>query len=179
MSRRFTRMACLFASLAIFCAPAANGADEDPLKLDLEILQGRWERVTGGQKPGREVLLIEKDCETLTLEQEDGSVIRTLTAKIELERTGDVGIYNRTEITLTAGSLPPNFTKSQSFIYKVEGDLLYEVTGLLHGRTGSRAVAGTVAGNARRRSRRQHRRKNRPRTRFPTPRPSGSPTIRT
>lgn len=106
-------MVCLLSILALFSVPAASGADEDPLRLDLESLQGRWERVTGGQKPGREVLLIAKDREALTLEQKDGTVIRTLTARIELERMGDVVIYNRTEITGPVKGFGPRATTSR------------------------------------------------------------------
>lgn len=127
----------------LFCS-LRQPSQEEQLKLDLETLQGRWERVTGGERPGLEVLLIEGNRETFTLERKDGTVIRTLAATIELERAGDVRIYNRTQIKVVAGSVPPNFAKAQSFIYKFDGDILVEVIGLLHDRTPSRATPGAV-----------------------------------
>jgi hypothetical protein len=135
------------AMVQMFATPRCQAAgDEERLKLDLDRLNGRWERTISDAKPPRkEVLLIDGDREKFLVEDENGKVIREWTARLALEIEGDVTIYTRSEIKLQTGDAPADpLPKSQSFIYRFFNGRLHELSGLLSGREGSRGEPAHV-----------------------------------
>ncbi len=100
----------------------------------LKQLQGRWERFVRGERAIKETLIIEGDRETYIREWGDGSVRYETNSKIELVTQGDVRIYRRsvTEFVKKTVSLA-DFPEKQAFVFHVDGDVFYEISGLLHG----------------------------------------------
>jgi len=114
--------------------------------IGLDELRGRWERpIPGSNPPLIESLTVEGDHDIYLLRRTDGTLVRKLSARVHLERVGDVAIYNRDEIQLVEGNSPPGgVPKTQSFIYKFDQKGLCEVSGLLHGRDSFRPRIATI-----------------------------------
>lgn len=109
-------------------------------------LEGRWERaVPDSNPPRKEVLIIDGEKETFSVEDPDGKVIRQMTSRIRLETEGDVGIYTRSDIKVIVGDPPADpLPKEQSFVYRLHKGQLHELSGLLYDRGGSRQEAAHV-----------------------------------
>ena len=109
-------------------------------------LEGRWERTIPGSNPARkEVLIIDGEKETFSVEDPDDKVIRQMTSRIRLEKEGDVGIYTRFDIKVIVGDPPTDpLPKEQSFVYRCHKGPFHEVSGLLYDRTGSRQETAHV-----------------------------------
>ncbi len=116
--------------------------EDDLLRQDLKRLIGRWKRsVPNNAAQLREVLTIDGDHDTLDVLDKDGALVARYTSQIKLERAGDVRIYNRSNIELVKGRALPYLAsaETQSFIVQFTKHGFCEVTGLLHGRSGTRS----------------------------------------
>lgn len=119
-------------TLMLTLAPAiVQSADEPTLADDLELLQGNWELRHGNEGKGpptiRSVKTIDGNRETLRRYSiESGQMLSEKTVEFELHEAGSVRV-------LTFFPVNSRTKTGYSFIYKVEKDDLYDVTGLLHG----------------------------------------------
>lgn len=129
----FTRstFTALFALLLLLIPTAVQSADDPSLEDDLEQLQGTWELRHGNEGKGlptiRSVKTITGNRETLRRYSiETGQMMSEKTVEFELHDAEPVRVFT---------FFPVNSPKKAgySFIYKVEKDDLYDITGLLHG----------------------------------------------
>lgn len=132
---------------AVVCQADVARDDEALLREDLKRLIGRWERVVpGSNPPTREVMTIEDERDTFEVINNDGAVACRYTSQFKLERVGDLRIYNRENVELVKGKpLNNSGAVKQSFIFHLNPRSLHEVSGVLHGRSGSRQRHGVFA----------------------------------
>lgn len=93
---------------------------KDPdLEKDRKNLQGVWER-------GRQVKVIKGNLETLTNLDGTGKVKHRHTVEFKLEKSGEVKIF-------TFGPVGKLDDKKQtiSYVYRLDGDIFYDVPGLI------------------------------------------------
>jgi hypothetical protein len=121
----------LFALLLMLVPTVVQSADDPSLDDDLELLQGTWELRHGNEGKGlptiRSVKTITGNRETLRRYSiETGQMMSEKTVEFELHDAEPVRVFT---------FFPVNSPKKvgYSFIYKVEKDDLYDITGLLHG----------------------------------------------
>lgn len=107
--------------------------DNDPLAQDLELLQGKWELLHGKEGTDapalRSVKEIEGNREALRrYDFKTGKLVREHSVEFILSRSGDVRVF-------TFYSVGGDPKRGQSFVYKVDGESFYDVSGLLQGET--------------------------------------------
>jgi hypothetical protein len=102
--------------------------DDDPLRRDLKVLQGRWQLLHGGAKgPLRSVKEISGNRETLRrYNAETNKLMSEQSVEFKLSASGDVRVFTFYPV----GGEPK---QGGSFVYKVDGDNFYDIPGLLHG----------------------------------------------
>lgn len=112
--------------------PAADGA----AALDQQRMQGRWTREF--TNPQRAVFRVEKvidgNRETVTTFDTNGNTIESHTDNFQLKLDGRVRVFTYSNYVVTAGpNLGAQFPGPSSYLYKLDGDTLHEVWGLLEG----------------------------------------------
>jgi hypothetical protein len=121
-----------------FAAVSATAWADDDLQKDLAGMQGVWEGPAHPVEPG--ILRITKEIkgnvETVTAYGEGGKLLRKHRNPFKLSRSGDVRVWTATDVEILEG--PQKGTKSRpdfsySYIYRLDGDTLYEAQGLLAG----------------------------------------------
>jgi uncharacterized protein (TIGR03067 family) len=131
------RYALAFAavSLVAVVTPAQEKKAPPDLKADLAALQGRWEQVkTSGPTPPKmkTVKEVSGDTETVYRYDADGKLLQAAKATIKLSESGGVRV-----LTFSGGEVIDGLGKGRkqpeamSYIYRLDGDELYEVGGLL------------------------------------------------
>jgi hypothetical protein len=115
--------------------PPTNPAD-DPAAADLQAMQGRWTREFANRQgaPIRLDKLIDGNRDTVDEFDANGNKIRSHSATFKLKLDGSVRIFTFSNLVVTAGpDLGAQFPGPTSFLYKIDGDTMYEVWGLLEG----------------------------------------------
>ena len=112
--------------------PRGSAAD------DQFSLQGSWQQLPQdgpAASPGQRVVKhVKGDAETVTTYDEAGGVIHAQTAKFRLGRSGEVPTYTFYDRRITAGPQQGRSVSAGStFLYRLRGDELLEVWGLLPG----------------------------------------------
>lgn len=109
--------------------------DDGPQK-DLQRIQGLWVRTVPGDElfssAGKTTKEVKGDTETVTYYDGSGTVLRSHTAKIRLQRAGPMRIFTFCDITHTAG--PKEGEKEEgnkAYVYKVVDDTFVEMWGVL------------------------------------------------
>jgi len=135
---RFLRSLATVVSLGLAALVVSAEAQEekpadDPLVQDLKLLQGKWELLHGNEgKEGptlRSIKEIAGNRETLRrYDVKSGKLIREHSVEFTLIRSGDVRVF-------TFYSVGGDPKQGQSFLYKVDGESFYDVSGLLQGET--------------------------------------------
>lgn len=152
MTPRITRPLTVALSLAVLAlcwaamparsqdAPAAGGVKGTTAAQDLKALQGRWERPLSGEDDAakgaaRVVKEVKGNRETVTYYDDAGKAVRVTTADFKLETSGRVKLYTFSNLKVTegqdSGDAGGGADRALSYLYRVEGDLYYEVHGLL------------------------------------------------
>lgn len=107
--------------------------DDDDLKRDLALMQGRWQR-TGrnaeGEVTSRQEKVIQGNRETVTSLDSEGKVLRKHAVKFRLEKHGPVRIYSVYELTAYQGDQAVTSAADFSYVYRVDGKLLLDAPGL-------------------------------------------------
>jgi len=139
VARRIVSSVTACICLALYAGGCASpGAGN--LREDESALQGRWEQqaMEGvGEKGQRVVKEVKGDTETVTTYDQGEKVIHAQTAKFRLRREGPVRVYTFYNRRVTAGPEQGRFRDSErSYLYKLRGDELHEVWGLLEGQEG-------------------------------------------
>lgn len=121
----------LFTLILTLAPVVVHSADEPTLEDDLAMLQGNWELRHGNEGKGpptiRSVKFIDGNRETLRRYSiETGQMLSEKTVEFELHEAGPVRV-------LTFFPVNSKARTGYSFIYKVEKEDLYDITGLLHG----------------------------------------------
>ena len=112
-------------------APAEKTAEDD-----LKTMQGRWTReyVNPQGAPFRVEKLIDENRDGVTHFDAMGNAIHAHQATFKLRREGEVRIFTYSNLEIVAGA---NTGAKQpgpaSYIYRLEGDLLFEFHGALDG----------------------------------------------
>lgn len=132
-------VACWPLTLAMAADPTtdATTADEaDATAADLKAMQGRWVREFTNRNGA--VLHAEKlvtDCHGIVTETDpSGNVIHSHNGDFKLQREAGVRLVKFQNATVTAG--PDTGARQQgtsSFLYRLDGDTMYEVWGLCDG----------------------------------------------
>jgi hypothetical protein len=115
--------------------PPANPA-ADPTAADLQAMQGRWSREAANRQgaPLRFEKLIDGNRDTVDEFDANGNKIRSHSATFNLKHEDSVRIFTFANLVVTGGPvLGAQFPGPASFIYKLDGDTMYEVWGLLEG----------------------------------------------
>lgn len=137
MTRYAMALALTVGSLGLL--PPARSQDgkkaADP-KADLAALQGKWERVSttdlGAAAKAKAVKEIRGDQETLSRYSEDGTLINTSRVTIKLSESGPVRVltFSNGEVLEGLGK-GRKATGSWSYVYRLDGDELFEAGGLM------------------------------------------------
>jgi hypothetical protein len=114
--------------------PSVNDPPADRTAGDHQAMQGRWYREA--TNPQGAVFRIEKVIDghrdTITHFDANGNTIHSHSGTFKLSLEGNVRIFTFSNITVTAGpNLGAQIPGPGSFAYKLEGDTLYEIQGLL------------------------------------------------
>lgn len=143
--RRQTTPACFvfaatFAALLIGGCAGSNGIPSHRGRAgdDLAGLQGSWEQLPDDARADsakkRVVKRIANDSETVTSYDQGGGVVNAQTARFQLGRSGDVPTYTFFDRKITTGpEAGRTIARRDAFIYRLRGDDLWEVWGLLPG----------------------------------------------
>ena len=119
-------------------AAADPVADDPETKRDLEMLQGRWERISRdaeGKITFSQEKLVEGNEETLTNRNADGKIVHRHTVKFRLEKHGPVRVYNFYEITVyPENGAQETAPADYSFVYKFDGKSFLDAPGLFWSR---------------------------------------------
>jgi hypothetical protein len=108
----------------------------DPTAADLQGMQGNWTREFTNRQgaPMRLEKLIDGNRDTVDEFDTNGNKIRSHSANFKLKLEGSVRIFTFSNLVVNAGpDLGAQFPGPTSFIYKLDGDTMYEVWGLLDG----------------------------------------------
>src|SRR5256714_1138808 len=123
-----------FADLTAALTQAAEGkANSNP---DSGVLQGKWERELSAQDTQVGLRRAEKEIkgnkETVTFYGEDNKVLRRHTVDFKLEKKADIHVFTYFNMEVTDGDGKGSRSNDPvSYVYRVVGDELFEVTGLL------------------------------------------------
>lgn len=111
----------------------------DPIKKDMEVFQGRWERVQTADsgnilgKAKRVVKDVKGDRETITWYGDGDRVIRSHRTAFKLSESGKVRIFTYGDMEVLDETGKWTKVKSTgSYIYRIEKDQFYEGTGFLY-----------------------------------------------
>ena len=103
---------------------------------DLQAMQGRWVRQYANRQGA--VFRVERDVDggtdTLTEFDANGNVVHSHGSTFQLKHDGGVRVLTFSNLTVTAG--PHNGLQQPapaSFLYRLEGETMFEVWGLLEG----------------------------------------------
>lgn len=132
---------CMIAAAALAAAdrpvekPPAE-ARPDAAAVDSQRMQGRWAREF--TNPQRAVFRVEKvidgNRETVTTFDTNGNTIESHTDNFQLKLDGNVRVFTYSNYVVTAGrNLGAQIPGPRSYLYKLDGDTLHEVWGLLEG----------------------------------------------
>ena len=115
--------------------PAARG---NAASSDAARLQGRWEQQPeegpAASPRQRVVKEISGEAETVTTFAADGKVLHAQSARFRLSERGGVPVYTFYDRRITAGTEQgKREPAAQAFVYRLRGDQLEEVWGLLPG----------------------------------------------
>jgi hypothetical protein len=131
-----TRSMAIFVCVWLSSFPASSPAQEEKapdktLATDLELLQGKWELFHGNEGGAAAALHSVKEIkgsqETLRrYDAKTGKLIREHTVEFALARSGDVRVF-----TFYAVGGDPK--QGLSFVYKVDADNFYDISGVLQG----------------------------------------------
>jgi hypothetical protein len=110
---------------------------DDPLKKDVQSLQGKWERVVTTDasilgKAKRAVKEIDGNKETVTWYGDKDQVIRSHRVTFKLAESGNVRTFTYSDMEILEG--PGKGTKvavSGSYVYRIAGDEFCEASGFL------------------------------------------------
>jgi hypothetical protein len=134
-------LAVLVASM-LFCCPSIPILAESakPDGGDLDRLQGKWERelTEENTKAGlrRVIKEIKGNKETVAFYGEGDKLQRRQTVDFRLERNGDVHVFTYFNFEVTDGDgAGTKRQASVSYVYRVDLEFFFEVTGLLPGQT--------------------------------------------
>jgi hypothetical protein len=108
----------------------------DKTAADQQAMQGRWFREAANRQGAifRIEKLIDGTRDTITEFDANGNTIHSHTGTFKLTLDGSVRLFTFSNITVTAGpNLGAHIPGPGSFIYKLDGDTLYEFQGLLEG----------------------------------------------
>ena len=129
-------MAIVLCNLAAALTQAAERkANSNP---DGGVLQGKWERELSAQDTQMGLRRAEKEIkgnkETVTFYGEDNKVLRRHTVDFKLEKKADIHVFTYFNMAVTDGDGKGSRSNDPvSYVYRVVGDELFEVTGLLAG----------------------------------------------
>ncbi len=137
----------LFLIAALYVAlgsalPAADRPAEKPgavvpadkTAADLQAMQGRWTREYTNRQGAvfRNEKTIDGNRDTVAELDANGNTIYSHTATFKLTLDGNVRTFTFSNFVVTAGpNLGAQIPGSRSFIYKLDGDTMYEIWGVL------------------------------------------------
>ena len=119
--------------------PAARPPAEPPADktaADQQAMQGRWTREEANRQGAvfRFEKLIDGNHDTLTQFDANGNTIHSHTATFKLKLDGNVRVFTFANLVVTAGpNLAAQVPGPHSYVYKLDGDTLYEIQGVLEG----------------------------------------------
>jgi hypothetical protein len=140
-----TLAACACAWLALWLGGCANSNDSQNQrstsgggpKHDQAALQGSWEQLPEEPGPGtprqRVFKVVSGDKEVVTTYDAQDRAIHSQTARFRLSRANGVPLYTYYGATVTANAGEEKAEGPRSYLYKLHGNDLYEVWGLLPG----------------------------------------------
>ena len=118
-------------SFVAFAEAQAEKNEDDIVVRDLKLLEGKWELLHGESGSGalRSIKEIKGNRETLRrYDANTGKLIREHEVEFKLSRSGEIRVF-------TFYPIDGDPQQGQSFIYKVDAENFYDVTGLLQGET--------------------------------------------
>ena len=134
MNRRILLLTVVVAALSTmaYCINADESDEADPdLARDLELLQGSWELIHGGDATGRpttrSIKTIEGNREALQrFNTQTGDKTHEHSVEFQLTKSGNVRVFTFYPV----GGSPGN---GASFVYKIDKHNFWDVPGLLRG----------------------------------------------
>ena len=132
----------LCSAVAAADRPAEQLATETPPEktfADLHAMQGRWTREFTNRQGAvfRGEKTIDGNRDSVTELDANGNRVYAHICTFELKIDGKVRILTFSNVAVTAGpNLGARIPGPRSFIYKLDGDTMYEIWGLLDGDTG-------------------------------------------
>jgi hypothetical protein len=124
----------LVATFLLAQAVCAVGADDPQEAADLAAIAGLWERsvVTPDGRTFRILKDVKDGGETLTTVDQDGRILHAHTVDIRLKREGAIRVFLFSNRRITEGpDRGRRVAGSSGYAYRVRGDELVEVHGLL------------------------------------------------
>jgi hypothetical protein len=145
MGRTIVRVAVLGCCCLL---AGAAGRDEraqpvDPTAADLQAMQGIWQRE---YRTPQGIIRVEKtvsgERDLVTEYDADGKVIHAHAAKFTLKESSGVRVFTFSEYVATAGAgAGQPWVGPTSYLYRIDGDLMYEAWGLIDGDRSAPSVA--------------------------------------